>query len=590
MMSINWAILLSKDEINLYKNIQRSISKSVVMLFVSQLSLFIICVLLFINKIPLTTHLVFVLLLALIGGVMIAHNRANSVRKTWKVEHSINQSLPVILSYTLALWLWWHSYFITLMLSASDEMFLILVMVSTLGALNISIMGLFHRIFIGMIVSEMLTSLLMIAHLFGTQGQVYFLQVIVMGAFHYLLLPFQNKRILDNLYSKARNIELLKKLTLKNLELEHVSTSQSRYLSAASHDLRQPLHALSLIANDLERKNQNPEIAQSLVRVNQALESLSESFNAMLNISRLDSDGLTPQISIFPVNQLFSRLQIEYESMANAKGIRLHFIPSTIWVESDPGMLFSILSNFVSNAIRYTEKGGVLVGIRGGRLRPRLCVYDTGIGIDSSQSQSVFQEYMRLDYAKQRVTGGVGLGLSIALRMANLLHSTIDLKSIIGQGTAFSLSLRPIDQSNIAETSDFNEPKSDNLTGKTVLVFEDNDLIVNALSALLGSWGMQAYVLNGSHQISLHVQEHGAFDLIITDFHLGIAQETGLDILRKAYDEFSHIHYKSVLITGDTTGDLYEITRTEHINILHKPIRPNRLRSYLNNLMNAPTL
>ena len=586
-MDINWSILLSKDEINLYKDIQRSISKSVVMLFVSQLSLFGICVLLFINEIPFSIHVGFTLVLALIGGIMIVHNRANSTRKIWKFEHDINKSLPVILSYTLALWIWWHSYFIILMLSAPDEMFLILVMVSTLGALNISIMGLFHRVFVGMIISEMVTSFVMIAHLFGTQGRVYFLQVIVMCGFHYLLLPFQNKRILDNLYSKARNIELLKKLTVKNLELEHVSTSQSRYLSAASHDLRQPLHALSLIANDLERKNHNPEIAQSLVRVNQALESLSESFNAMLNISRLDSDGLTPQISIFPVNQLFSRLQIEYESMANAKGIDLRFVPSKIWVESDPGMLFSILSNFVSNAIRYTEKGGVLVGVRHGHPQSRLCVYDTGIGIDPSQSESIFQEYMRLDYAKQRVTGGVGLGLSIALRMANLLHNHIDLKSVIGRGTAFSLSLTPLSQIHITENYDFNETQNNNLQGKSALVFEDNDLIVNALSALLDSWGMQVYVLKDSNQINQHIQEHGAFDLIITDFHLGVAHETGLEILRTARKQLPHLSYKSVLITGDTTGDLHELTRSEQINILYKPVRPNRLRSYLNNLMNA---
>ncbi len=559
------------------------------MLLISQLGLFAICVVLFVNKIPLTMHLGYTLVLVLIGGIMIVHNRLNSARKVWKLEHNISQSMPVILSYTLALWLWWHSYFIYLMLSAPDEMFLILVMVSTLGALNISIMGLFHRVFIGMIISELLTSSLIIAYLYGTQGYVYFLQVFVMVGFHYLLLPFQNKRILDNLYSKAHNLELLKELTVKNVELEYISTSQSRYLSAASHDLRQPLHALSLIANDLERKNHNPEIEQSLIRVNQALESLSESFNAMLNISRLDSDGLIPKISVFPINQLFTRLQLEYESMANAKGITLRTVPSKLWVESDSGMLFSILSNFVSNAIRYTEKGGVLVGVRRGHTQSRLCVYDTGIGIDPSQSQSIFQEYMRLDYAKQRVTGGIGLGLSIALRMANLLHSSIDLKSVIGQGTTFSLSLPPINQGTISENHDFNELQSDNLTGKTVLVFEDNDLIVNALSALLGSWGMQACVLNDSHQISQYVQEHGAFDLIITDFHLGIAHETGLDILRKAYREFSHIHYKSVLITGDTTGDLYEIARTEHINILHKPIRPNHLRSYLNNLMNTPT-
>lgn len=588
-MSINWSMLLSKDEINLYKDIQRSISKSVVMFLISQLGLFTICVILFIKKIPLTTHLGFILILALIGGIMIVHNRLGSARKAWKFEHSINQSLPVILSYSLALWLWWHSYFIHLMLSAPDEMFLILVMVSTLGALNISIMGLFQRVFIGMIFSEMFTCLLMIAYLYGSQGKVYFLQAFVMGGFHYLLLPFQNKRILDNLYSKAHNVELLKKLTVKNLELEYISTSQSRYLSAASHDLRQPLHALSLISSDLERKSHNPEIEQSLIRVNQALESLSESFNAMLNISRLDSDGLTPKISIFPINQLFTRLQLEYESMANAKGITLRVVPNKLWVESDPGMLFSILSNFVSNAIRYTETGSVLVGVRRGQPQPRLCVYDTGVGIDPTQSKLIFQEYMRLDYAKQRVTGGVGLGLSIALRMANLLNNTIYLKSVVGQGTTFALSLPHVEENTIQQTYYFNEIQSDKLTDKTVLVFEDNDLIVNALSALLTSWGMRVYALDNSRQINPHVHEHGLFDLIITDFHLGMAHETGLDILRSARTAFPHIPFKSVLITGDTTGDLYQITRDEQINTLHKPVRPNRLRAYLNNLMNAPS-
>lgn len=136
------------------------------------------------------------------------------------------------------------------------------------------------------------------------------------------------------------------------------------YLSAASHDLRQPLHALALLTSDAKRKNDNVEVAPTLVKIEQAIDSLSQSFNAMLNLSRLDAGVVKPDFSAVSLQRIFNRLQVEFEEVAHQKGLELVFVPTYVWVQCDEGMLHSILSNFVSNAVRYTEKGRILVGVR----------------------------------------------------------------------------------------------------------------------------------------------------------------------------------------------------------------------------------
>lgn len=386
---------------------------------------------------------------------------------------------------------------------------------------------------------------------------------------------------------RHENTELVGVLQQKNTALEQSNLSQSRYLSAASHDLRQPLHALALLTNDAQRKNQAPAVGETLKKIDLAIDSLSQSFNAMLNLSRLDAGVVKPEFTRFPIQRLFNRLQVEFTEVAAAKGLRFTVRTSRAWVLSDEGMLYSILSNFVSNALRYTDEGGVVIGVRAINAETlRLMVYDTGSGVPTEKARQIFQEYLRLEDAQQRVQGGVGLGLAISERMARLLGAKLLVQSVVKQGSSFGLIVSQVEpQEHLNHAATARIDTEDRLAGVRVAIIDDDETSLTSLDELLTSWGMDVTEVLSAEMLREVVAEEGRFDVVISDYHLSLPDENGLDIIRVAqqFDSMAATHY--LLLTGDTSTELAADTQAAGAVIWYKPLRPARLRAYLNTLL-----
>ncbi len=207
--------------------------------------------------------------------------------------------------------------------------------------------------------------------------------------------------------------------------------------------------------------------------------------------------GGKPEIAKVSLQRVFERISVEFGEVALQKGIDLKILPTKIWVQSDEGMLHSILSNFVSNAVRYTEYGRVLMGVRrDGEGQVRVLVYDTGPGVPEEKASQIFQEYHRLEYAEQRVKGGVGLGLAISERMARLLHVPLLVRSVVGKGSCFGVCVPSVSAPILSlQMGKEIEPFSDNLQGKRVAILEDDETAVDYLYSLLSGWGMDVSVV-----------------------------------------------------------------------------------------------
>ena len=327
---------------------------------------------------------------------------------------------------------------------------------------------------------------------------------------------------------------------------------------------------------------------QQVLLLNQAIGSLSDSFDAMLNLSRLDSGAIKTIFHNQPLQKLFDRLDIEFRNAAANKNLSLKIVPSKLNIFTDEGVLYSILSNLVSNAVRYTEPGGrILIGARRKSNSVDIWVCDTGVGIPPEKSAEIFQEYRRLEYAQERVAGGVGLGLAISERMASLLKANMKVKSQIGRGSIFSIEI-PLSKADDLPT-ETNTPVTVEkiLQGKRVIIVDDNSVAADHLVQLIESWEMDVSVVLSAEMLTEVMHEEGHIDLILSDYHLGLTEENGLELLKTACNLQPAQPPICILITGDTTIDLIDQSNKANIQLLHKPIRPARLRLLLNNLFAA---
>src|SRR5262245_12382279 len=240
------------------------------------------------------------------------------------------------------------------------------------------------------------------------------------------VLAIQNARLFAEIEDKSRQLEL-------------ANTAKSRFLAMASHDLRQPLHALGLFVAQLRTPLKPGERAKTVARVDAALGEMTEMFNALLDISRLDAGVLAPRIVEFPIARLLRKIETTFDQTARERGLRLRVVRSDAWVRSDALLLERILLNLVSNAVRYTLRGGVIVGCRRRGEMLRVEVWDSGPGIPEGHKQNIFGEFFQLPIAERDRYGGLGLGLAIVDRLRRLLNHEIELTSTVGRGSRFTI-------------------------------------------------------------------------------------------------------------------------------------------------------
>jgi signal transduction histidine kinase/DNA-binding NarL/FixJ family response regulator len=365
-------------------------------------------------------------------------------------------------------------------------------------------------------------------------------------------------------------------------QLEAANLAKSRFLAAASHDLRQPLHALNLFVAQLRRETDQAEQARLVKRIDASVAAMNELFNALLDISKLDAGVVAPSVSEFPVDHLLKRIEMTFAAAAREKGLRLRVVSSGVFIRSDFILLERILLNLVSNAIRYTVRGGIVVGClrRGGVLR--IEVWDSGIGIPEDQRANVFREFYQLSAAEGDRSDGLGLGLAIVERLCRLLDHPIELMSRLGKGSRFTVVV-PI---TLAHRLIEKTPQAaiDRAIGKLVVVIDDDALVLDGMRGILKSWGCSVVTANSEAAAIAYLAEHERTpDLIISDYRLadgnnGIqAIEQLRKLLRAAVPAF--------LISGDTAPERLREASASGFYLLHKPVLPMQLRATISQLL-----
>ena len=378
---------------------------------------------------------------------------------------------------------------------------------------------------------------------------------------------------------------LERKVEERTEQLQAANLSKSRFLAAASHDLRQPLHALNLFAAQLRLEKDPAERDRLAARIDTAVANLNELFNALLDISRLDAGAMTPSISEFPVSRVLNRIASTFTAAAQDKGLHLRVVPSGAWIRTDAILIEQILLNLVSNAVRYTSAGGIVVGCRRAQGALRIEVWDSGIGIALDQQRSIFSEFYRVAGQEQDRKVGLGLGLAIVERLAAVLEHPIGVASTIGKGSCFSISVPRVP----ARVGSATVPSSlagaaDPVRGKLILVIDDDALALDGTAGLLRSWGCRVVTARSDDEALSNLSGNTP-DLIITDFHLQDGR-TGIDAIDRVCEAFNR-PIPAFLVSGDMSPERLRETQASSHHLLHKPVNPMNLRAIMSRLLKA---
>jgi signal transduction histidine kinase len=394
----------------------------------------------------------------------------------------------------------------------------------------------------------------------------------------------QLERVNETLERRVR--ERTEELTRLNAELarakseaEEANVSKTRFLAAASHDILQPLNAARLYVTSLVEREESRADARLVSNIDASLEAVEEILGALLDISRLDTGALKAEIGAFRIDELLSQIEVEFAPLAREKGLELVFVPSSLTVRSDRRLLRRLIQNLVSNAIKYTREGRVLVGCRRRRGRLRIDVWDTGIGIPPSKKREIFKEFHRLDEGA-KAARGLGLGLSIVERIARMLDHKIDLRSVVGGGSRFSVEV-PLAPALAASPLPTPPAPADSrqLAGSVVLCV-DNDLpILDGMRTLLEGWGCQVLQApNLEEAIATATEAEVMLDCLLVDYRLD--NGNGLDAIMQLRRHFGP-HIPAILITADRSPSLRREAQRRDIQFLNKPLKPAALRALL---------
>ena len=383
---------------------------------------------------------------------------------------------------------------------------------------------------------------------------------------------------LQDLYST-----LERKVEQRTVQLELANQAKSRFLAAASHDLRQPLHALGLFVAQLRSSTGVKERSHIVDRVDAAIATMNDLFNALLDISKLDAGVLSPKLSDFPVQQVLQRVETTFAGSAREKGLSFRVISSDAWVRSDSILLERILLNLVSNAVRYTQHGGIVVGSRKREAWLRIEVWDTGPGIPADQQQKIFGEFYRVGETRQGT--GLGLGLAIVDRLCGLLGHRMELKSSVGKGSRFAVMVPSVQSAGRAVESVSVPPASiDQFKKKLIVVVDDDPLVLDGMAGLLRSWGCRVVTAaTGDGAIDSIVGQGSVPDLIVSDYRLPEGQ-TGFHVIAKIRSAFK-TDIPAFVISGDINSEPLQVAREKGFHLLHKPVSPMALRAMLNRML-----
>lgn len=386
--------------------------------------------------------------------------------------------------------------------------------------------------------------------------------------------------LVDFLRTRFANIDLAEQLARKNQLIEEASRAKSQFFAAASHDLRQPLHAQALFVAELKARTIDTGSREIISYMEESIDSMRAMYNQMLDISRLDAGVVERRDEVFQVSRVLSRLKSEFDSQMTQKGLRFWVVPCRYSIRSDPMLLENVLRNFLANALRYTRSGCVLIGCRYRKDRLVIEVRDSGLGISQDQQKNIFDEFTQLNNPERDREKGLGLGLAIVKRLAKILDHPLSLNSFPGRGTTFSIAAPLVPFASSWPQASIDTLMTIDLSGMAVLIIDDDAAILRATDLLLTRWGCVTLTASSEQQALQRLSETGfSLDVVIADYRLR-ENKTGLQAVARI-SEYLARPIAAIIITGDTAPERLREVTSSGFRLIHKPIQPELLQKML---------
>jgi two-component system, sensor histidine kinase len=386
----------------------------------------------------------------------------------------------------------------------------------------------------------------------------------------------------------AQLIEALRKENLATQEArqlaEAAGAAKSRFFAAANHDLRQPLHAVGLLAQTLRARKGTVDVGEVSERIVECVDSLGHIVDELLELSRIDSGQVSAQRSAFSLCDLLEEVAKTYEPLAQAKGLRLEMQTDCVTVQSDRALLARVLSNLVSNAVRYTHSGFIRLHTSASGDSVQLRVEDTGVGIAAADLPRIFDEFYQVSNKARDRRQGLGLGLATVKRLSDLLALNVAVESTFGVGTVFTVHL-PLGVAQVLPEVADQAPSQDVLHGKRILVIEDDEASSHAMAMLLQTWGCAVHTAATEHEALKLVTQGYVPEFILADLRLADGQSG----CRATEELRAHLglHLPALIVTGDAAVEMVCTAEDANITVMRKPVNPMRLRAFLNNAFAA---
>lgn len=411
--------------------------------------------------------------------------------------------------------------------------------------------------------------------------------ILAIGMVGMLLAVLRFGKTFNDALTRAINVSwenkaLVTELTLQKETAIKANLAKTRFLASASHDLRQPMHTIGLLVALLRNRSERAEDANIVEKIHTAIQAMENLFTGLLDISKLDAGMVKPTIETFPIANVLNAIHVNFTLQAEEKGLKLRVVASSLNVTSDAVILERMVANLVANAVRYTPTGKILVGCRRHGDAATIVVCDTGIGIPQDRREEIFQEFVQLSNPERDRNKGLGLGLSIVKRSADLLGHTITLHSKPEQGSCFAITVPIGTKTLTAESAPVEQAQSVSvgLFGLFIVVIDDEQDIRFAMESILDQWGCHVLVA-GSHQeaidqLSNHLRTP---DLLISDYRLRDNQ-TGviaIDAVRKALE----VDIPAIIITGDIAAEELRRVTALGLPLAHKPISAEHLKKLI---------
>ena len=387
-------------------------------------------------------------------------------------------------------------------------------------------------------------------------------------------------RLKQDLWEQSEGLQNAK------IDAERANKAKSLFLASASHDLRQPLNAMQMYIAALQSKVKDKEILRIIEDINSVSMSTARLLNALLDVSELEVGAIKPRFESFSVNNMLISIFQSFLPLAKDKGLNFRVVPSSLYVRSDPALLERILGNFMSNAIRYTNKGSVLIGCRKRGDKVVIEVWDTGCGISDDQMSLIYEDFYQIENKERDRGKGLGLGLALAKRLAESLEHSINSKSTLGAGSCFSVAV------DIAENNTENNQEESfmnimNLSGTNILLVEDDMDVLKATKQLLESWGCKVKTARNKDEVMNFIKEnpYDNPDIILADNRLP-GDASGIDITYLIQEKLQ-ASIPCVIMTGDVERNHVQSIIDQGFPVLLKPIQPAKFRAMLSHLIQA---